>query len=460
MRLVRLLVAEENRDDVLDVLRERQIDFVVTAGSEESPGSSLVEFPVPTDGLGDVLDATRGAGLDDDYLVVLTAENASTPHTEELQDRHATDYDPLRLPELRSKARGLSLDWRSYAAMIFLSAIIAAAGLLIDSPAIVVGAMVIAPLVGPTLTATVGAVMGDRAMLVDSVRLQALGLAVGVAGATVFGVGVRAVGLVPSMLDVATIELIALRMSPGAFAVIVGFAAGAAAAFGLTTKGTGSLIGVMIAAALIPAAATVGIALAWGEYLIALGSTLLLVSTMAAINLAMYGVLRWLYRETETDPALLTDRTPTRAAFVTAALIVVAVGIVGIAAAQQATFQRAVTEDVEDVLDEPAYAELGVVSIRTQSGGPAPLSTPEAVTVTLSASNSSYPALPERLERRIEATTDGEVRVDVRFVTFQRSNASRMPSWEPAVIDDGHPSPRSAPDLSRPSSADPRSPVR
>ncbi|WP_079890831.1 DUF389 domain-containing protein [Halococcus agarilyticus] len=443
MRLVRLLVTEENRDDVLDVLRGKEIDFVVTAGSEESPGSSLVEFPVPTDGLGDVLDATRGVGLDDDYLVVLTAENASTPHTEKLQDRYATDYDPLRLPELRSKARGLSLDWLSYAAMIFLSAIIAAAGLLIDSPAIVVGAMVIAPLVGPVLTTTVGAVTGDRAMLVDSVRIQALGLVAGVVGAVVFSFSVKIAGLVPSMLDIATIELIALRMAPSAFAVIVGFAAGAAAAFGLTTKGTGSLIGVMIAAALIPAAATVGIALAWGEYLIALGSALLLVSTMAAINLAMYGVLWGLYRNTDSSPALLTDRTPTRAAFATAALIVIAVGIAGVAAAQQATFQRAVTEDVEDVLDEPAYAELGVVSIRTQHGGTAPLSTPEAVTVILSAPNSSYPGLSGRLERRIEATTGNDVRVDVRFVTFQRSNASQMPSPSPTAVDGEHSSPRS-----------------
>src|SRR5699024_490287 len=139
----------------------------------------------------------RGAGLDDDYIVVLSAENASTPHIEDLQDQYANDYDPLRLPELRSKARDQSQDPLSYAAMIFLSAIIAAAGLFVSSPAILIGSMVIAPLVGPVLTATVGAVTGDRPMLVDSIRIQALGLVSGIVGATLFSIVVKFAGLAP-----------------------------------------------------------------------------------------------------------------------------------------------------------------------------------------------------------------------------------------------------------------------
>jgi uncharacterized hydrophobic protein (TIGR00271 family) len=428
VRLVRLLVDEGELDAVAEVLDEKEVDFIVTGGSEASPDSAVVEFPVPADGLGDVLDAVRGTGIDEDYLVVLSAENAETPHTEALQDRYSTDYDPLRPPELRSKARALSQDPASYAAMIFLSATIAAAGLLIDSPAVVVGSMVIAPLVGPVLTATVGAVVGDRAMLVDSVRIQALGLLAGVAGAWAFSAAVRAVGLLPATLDVAAIELIALRMAPSAFAVIVGLTAGVAAAFGLTTKGTNSLVGVMIAAALIPAAATVGVALAWGEPLIALGSALLLVSTMAAIDLATYATLWALYRNHKFDPALLTDRTPTRVAFATVALIVVVAGIAGVAAAQQAFFQQAVAQEVESVLREPDYAAVEAVGIRTQYAGASPLSTPESVTVVLSAPNASYPDLPARLERRIERTTGDEVRVLVEFATFDRANGSRTPA--------------------------------
>jgi len=423
MRLVRALVTEESHDAIVDALREKDVDFVATEGSDGSAGASIIEFPVPVDGLGDVLDATREAGLDEEYVVILDAENAITPNSEDLWDRYATDYDPLRPPELRSKARSLSQDPTSYTAMIFLSAIIAATGLLVDSPAIMVGSMVIAPLVGPTLTAAVGGLTGDRAMVVDSVRIQALGLVAGVAGAFVLAAFMEVSGFMPTPLDVDGIELIGIRMAPGLPSVVVGMAAGAAAAFALTTKGESSLVGVMIAAALIPAAGVVGIAIVWGEPLIALGSAALLVSTMAAINLAMYVTLWLLYRSHEFDPALLDDRAPSRAGLATVALIVLAVGVAGLATYEQATFQHTVTGEVESVLDEPQYENLSVVSIRMQYGGTDPFTSPEAVAVTLTKNASaSYPALSSRLYDRIAAATDPSVTVTVRFTTYQRTS--------------------------------------
>lgn len=433
VRLVRLLTDEDNLEAIVDILTENDVDFIITPGDRDSPDSQVIEFPIPTDALGVILDEIREAGLDDDYIVVLSAENASTPSLEDLQDRYANDYDPLRLPELRSKARDQSQDPLSYAAMIFLSAIIAAAGLLVSSPAILIGSMVIAPLVGPVLTATVGAVAGDRPMLVDSIRIQAFGLGSGIVGATLFSIVVKFAGLAPSTLDIASLELIALRTAPTAFAIIVGAAAGAAAAFGLTTKGSNSLIGVMIAAALIPAAATVGIALAWGEYLIALGSGLLLVGTMAMINLAMVLVLWGLYREQETGELSFADRTPNWAAFVTAGLIVVAAAVTGVTISQQALFQRSVTEEVDTVLDNPAYAGVDAVSVQTGYAGVGAgvISSPQSATITVSASNSSYPELSRRLRDRIQARTGG-TQVTVRFKTFQQANrtmaASRISS--------------------------------
>ncbi|PSP73169.1 DUF389 domain-containing protein [Halobacteriales archaeon QS_3_64_16] len=423
MRLVRALLTERNRESVLEALREKDIDFVLTSGDEESADTSIVEFPVPADGLGDVLDSAREAGLDDEYVVIISAENAITPNTETLRDRYANDYDPLRPPELRSKARNQSQDPGSYAAMIFLSAVIAAIGLLVDSAAIMVGSMVIAPLVGPTLTAAVGGITGDRAMVVDSVRIQALGLVAAVLGATALAAFMNYSGFVPTPLDVDSIELIGVRMAPGLPSLLVGTAAGSAAAFGLTTKGSNSLVGVMIAAALIPAAAVVGIAIVWGEPLIALGGAALLVSTMAAINLSLYATLWVLYRSQEFDPALLGDRTTTRAGLVTVALIVLAVAIAGAGTYQQASFQHAVTGEVESVLDEPAYESLSVVSIRTQYGGTDPFRSPESVTVTLTKNaNASYPQLSNRLYQQVAAATDPSVTVSVRFVTYQRTS--------------------------------------
>jgi uncharacterized hydrophobic protein (TIGR00271 family) len=423
VRLIRLLADEEHLGEIFDILNDNDIDFIVTPGDEDSPDSKVIEFPIPTDGLGLILEKIREAGLDDDYIIVLNAENANTPHIEDLQDRYANDYDPLRLPELRSKARDQSQDPVSYAAMIFLSAIIAGAGLLVGSPAIVIGSMVIAPLVGPVLTATVGAVAGDRPMLIDSIRIQALGLIAGVIGAVLFGFVVKTIGIAPSSLDITSLQLISLRAAPTPFSIIVGAAAGAAAAFGLTTKGSNSLVGVMIAAALIPAAATVGIAIAWNEYLVALGSGLLLVSTMAVVNLAMVLVLWVLYRNHDSGELSFADRTPSRAAFIAAVLIVAAVATTGVAVSQQALFQQTVTQSVDTVLDDPAYSGVDSVSVQTEYAGigRSLTSSPKSATVTVSASNESYPNLSEQLRSQIQAES-GSTQVTVRFNTYQQTN--------------------------------------
>lgn len=423
MRLVRALVTDSNRDSIVETLREKEVDFVLTEGSNRSAGSSIVEFPVPADGLGDVLDATREAGLGEEYVVILSAENAITPHSETLWDRYADDYDPIRLPELRSKARNQSQDPASYAAMIFLSAVIAAVGLLVDSTAIMVGSMVIAPLVGPTLTAAVGGLTGDRAMVVDSICIQALGLLAGVAGALALSAFMKYSGYMPTPLDISAIGLISARMAPGLPSILVGAAAGSTAAFALTTKGTNTLVGVMIAAALMPAAAVVGIAIVWGEPLIALGAGALLVSTMAIVNLALYATLWILYRSREFDPALLGDQTTTRAGVLTVVLIVLGVVVAGVGTYQQATFEHAVTGEVEGVLDEPRYEGLSAVSIRTQYRGIDPFTRSETVTVTVvKNANGSYPRLSARIYEQIAAATGPDVTVSVRFRSLQRTS--------------------------------------
>jgi uncharacterized hydrophobic protein (TIGR00271 family) len=418
MNVIRLRVTHGNHEAIVDVLNERNVDFLTIPTDGDT---TVVEFPIPTDALGDVLGSIRETGLDDEYIVVLNAINASTPHTEELQNRYANDYDPLRLPELRSKARDFSSDPRSFGVMVFLSAAIAAIGLLVDSPAVMIGSMVIAPLIGPVLTATVGAITGDRTMVVHSLRMQALGLSAAIVGAFVMAFLIQVVGLVPPPLELSSVELIGLRMAPTPLSILVGFIAGIAATFGLTTKGTKSLVGVLIAAALVPAAAASGIGVAYGEPRIAVGSAALLVGTIAAVNLGMYATLRVLYRSQKLDSALLTDRTLSRAAVITVALVVIGAAVAGYAAVEQTSFQRTVGEETGAILEEPAYTDLGLVSTRYQYGGPLWLAGSPNVTVAVTRpANTSYPALPDRLTERIADATGRNVTVNVRFQSVGR----------------------------------------
>ena len=317
----------------------------------------------------------------------------------------------------------MSQDPTSFLAMIFLSAVIAVAGLLINSPAIVVGSMVIAPIVGPVLTATVGAAVGDRQMLLDSIWLQAVGLAVAVGGATLFAALVVISGFSPSTLDITTLDLIGVRLSPGLLAAVVGLAAGAAGAFGLTTKGPTSLIGVMIAAALIPTAATSGIAVVWGEPLVAIGSLLQLVLTMVLINLGSGFVLLAMGYRPEQSGWLFANAPRRRklAVVATAVFLLVVAGTVGGASAQQASIERTVTQEVDGLLSKPAYDEIESVTVDMEYAGTVvgvETDPPTATVVLTYSGEGEPPAVAAELASRIASGTNQQFILRVEYVEY------------------------------------------
>lgn len=424
MRLIQIRLPDEQLETATDVLDEEGVDYVRQRIWTNGDEKWLVELPVPTDAIGHLLGRLESEGVDvDQYTTVMSLESAMTPQTELLQERFADDFDPLTRPELRSKARDMSRDTRSFLAMIFLSSIIAVAGLLIESPAVVVGSMVIAPIVGPVLTASVGAVTADRKMLLHSVWIQAAGLTVAIVGAGAFSVGLQLAGFFPSTLDISSLDLIGVRIAPNFVTIAIGLSAGAAAAFGLTTEGPTSLIGVMIAAALIPAAATVGIGAAWNEYRIAVGSLVLLLLTMILINAGAFVVLRRFYN-LEQEEWLFSSRSFIgRLAVVgTALVLVVLVVLVGVASYQQIALERTINAETQDTFDEYDEAKLVTVRIQYSSG---PFGSPETITVLASrtADGSDPPMIADDLNRRVTEATDRNVDVRVRFQEYQRADS-------------------------------------
>ncbi len=410
MRQVQVVVPDERYDSIDALLEAEGIDVVrqrVWMGDEEL---WLLQFPVPTDAIGYVLGELEEAGLDPDrFTVIESVESASTAGMEGLRDRFAGDFDPLTPMELRSKVLDLSRDMRSYIAMILLSAVIATAGLLDGSPAVVVGSMVIAPIVGPVLTTAVGMTTGDRRMLADSVWYQAAGVAVAIAVAFTVGIVLQLGGFLPSTLDIASLDLVAVRVAPGILTAVVGLAAGAAAAYGLATKGPTALIGVMIAAALIPAAATVGIAAAWNHPRIAAGSLLLVLLTLLLINLGSTLVLWRVGYGSPVRGIGLPSRGPVAIGLV----LIVAVGLaftVG-AAYDQAAQERSITEEVDAVVSGAEHDAFELVTVRSAYQGEW-IDGPVSVTVHVSQTGpGDREALAADLEDRLGEDTQLRLQV-------------------------------------------------
>ncbi|PSG96463.1 TIGR00341 family protein [Thermoplasmatales archaeon SW_10_69_26] len=425
MRLLQFPAPDDQRDDLLGVLDDEDLAYTLSQGADEQAGTTLVTTAMPADAVEDVLDDLTEAGLDPDaFTASVDAEFVHFDQADEVQNRWSTTPNRIAPRTLRSKAKDLRLNSRSYVRMMVLSAIVATAGLLLRSPAVVVGSMVIAPIVSPMLTASVGAVRNDRDMLVHSLHLQALGLGLAIATAASTAWLVRTGDVVAGGLAVETMGLISLRISPSMLAVVVGLCAGAAGAFGLATKGQVTIVGVMIAAALIPTAAAAGIGLAWADPVVALGATLLLVLSLVTVNVGATAMLVYLdYRPDEVDDPILSFETAGQALTVTATLglTLLAVVAVGVLFVQQSGFERDVNRAVGDVLAEEAYDGLGVEALTVEYRTPLSADPPTVTVEIARGQGPDHPALAERLSEAIAERTGHDVRVQVTFVDYQRS---------------------------------------
>ncbi len=170
---------------------------------------------------------------------------------------------------------------RSWWTMLSLSVLIATFGILQDSTAVVIGAMLIAPLMTPILGAAGAVVNGRRRRLLSSLTLVLLGAGVSIFLA--FAVG----RWTPDLIQVETNSQIVSRVSPNLIDMGIALAAGAAGAFAsVNRRAAGSIAGVAIAVALVPPLGVVGLTLEIGEFGLAGGAFLLFLANFIAILLA------------------------------------------------------------------------------------------------------------------------------------------------------------------------------
>jgi uncharacterized hydrophobic protein (TIGR00341 family) len=424
MRLVHLLVPSEDLDTVTGVLDDEGVDCVVT-DERSREGAQIVEFPVPGGAVETVLDAIRDAGVDDGtYTVIANAETANTERFAELEERYvegSEEDDSVAHEEVRSKARSLLPDRRSYYVMTALSAIVATAGLLLDAAAVVIGSMAISPQVGAAITGSVGTVLGDRRMLTDGLRALVLGLLLAVVTATAAGWLLKSGLFFAPALDVSTVEQVGSRVSPGVLSLALGLCAGAAAAFGVATDLPLSLVGVAIAAAVVPAAAAVGIGVVWTLPTVALGAATLLVVNTASIVLAGTGTLWYLgYRPEGWTPGELRanlGRQGTVVLIVTTVVLLAFFVAPTVPMVEHVRVENTANGAVQDTLERPEYRELTLRSITTEFTGMGLSSSEREVSVVVERpADRNYPGLATDIGRTLERRTGTNVSVTIEFV--------------------------------------------
>jgi len=259
----------------------------------------------------------------------------------------ATDVNQMK--EIRQQIRQNASLSASYLLMNALATIVACYGLLADSTAVVIGAMVIAMLLGPIIGIALGLVDGDNQLLQQAFIAE-------IAGAVTVMTIAFAIGKLHP--DIPAGREILARTAPNILDLIIALAGGAAGAYAIASpRISAGLVGVAIATALVPPLSTGSILLARGEMSLAFGAFLLFLANFVAIQVASSVVL-WLlgYHQITT----VTRQSPTslliRNAFSGAVLIVLAV-ILGV------NFTQSVSKQLfETRIREVVASKLGVFS--------------------------------------------------------------------------------------------------
>jgi uncharacterized hydrophobic protein (TIGR00341 family) len=285
-RLIQIVVPSGKAD----LLRE-VIDRVegVNAWHDASDAVRMIAVQVPADRVDSVLDPIQSAlgSVEGFHAVVLPVEAALPRPPEPDEAAQANGEAATAQPEQPSShisREELYADLSEHAqitpvfvAMVILSTLVAAAGLSRDNPAIVIGAMVMAPLLGPNMALSLATTLGDGKLATRALRSNAFGFLLAAAVAVACGF----------LFDInADAREIASRTLVGPGDLLVALAAGVAGALAFTTGVPSSLVGVMVAVALLPPLVVCSMLLAEVRMGEALGALLLLMCNVISINLA------------------------------------------------------------------------------------------------------------------------------------------------------------------------------
>jgi uncharacterized hydrophobic protein (TIGR00341 family) len=276
--------AEEPRfTDLLDGVKDGSL--VACWQEERTNGTIVLKALFRTEGTPKFLSRVEEAFSDrPDFRYVLIPAVATFPRPERKEDEEKEAEEETRgtgsrlhREELYASISGMTEGAVPFTALTFLSTIVAAVGLIDDSPAVVVGAMMIAPLLGPNIGLSFAITLADLKLGAASLRMNVLGLAVALA--------VSLVGGLTLSID-PTVREIAQRTGVGLGDIGLALASGAAGALSLTRGLPSLLVGVMVAVALLPPLVTLGLTLGAGLFVEARGAFLLVLTNIICVNLA------------------------------------------------------------------------------------------------------------------------------------------------------------------------------
>ncbi|TVQ04855.1 MAG: TIGR00341 family protein [Balneolaceae bacterium] len=294
LRLIKI-IPPVDRSDFESFLKDE--DYIDSWIDKMEDGKSIINILADVEMTEKILqDFDAAFSNRDDYRILLMPVAATVPSVPAEEEKKEDEHDLIHQDENKSKRvkrisreelyedikEVVDFSW-VYLLLIALSCIVAANGLIRNSPAMVIGAMVIAPILGPNVGLALATTLGDRALMKRSLKSIMYGFSLGMILSILMG---SIFEINPEVYEISS------RTTVSFADIALGLAAGVAGCLSFTRGISAAVIGVMVAVALLPPMVATGLLIGNGMYDLAIGAGLLTVTYIICVNLA--GVLTFL----------------------------------------------------------------------------------------------------------------------------------------------------------------------
>jgi uncharacterized hydrophobic protein (TIGR00271 family) len=292
---VRLVSAPDQTESLVGLLTADSgvTNLVVLPGMARRPDGDAVQFDVQSQSANSVFRRLEAFGLDGGAVGVRQVDATLGEETTPASKHFFVQRDVAPVWDIvEAKIRSDAVYAPSFYILLIIAGLIGAVGILTNSQILVVGAMV----VGPEYNAIMGVALGLDQRRKRPVMRGALALLAGFSAAIVitllFGLIIRWSGRTPRLYLAGVRPVSALIDSPNLFSLVVAVLAGIVGVVSLTEARAGALIGVFISVTTIPAAADLGLSLAYSSWGQARGSAFQLVLNVTVLMVVGALVLR------------------------------------------------------------------------------------------------------------------------------------------------------------------------
>ncbi len=285
LRLLEVYHSYDKRRNIKKLLKD--IEIIDLRQEKKSKKELLSRILIPAEKTDTVIDILKKKFSDsDNFRIIILPVEASVPRPEvekeekiEKKEKHEKEH--ISIEEIYDDVCGdVSSFSKIYFVMIILAAVVASIGILYNNVAVVIGSMVIAPLLRPSMALSLGITLADSKLIKNATFFSFLGFLIAFIVGLIFGLLFQVVPGSPEILSRTEVNLMF---------VLLAFSSGIAGSLSVTRGLSEALVGVMTAVALLPPIVTSGLLLGAKYFNESIGAILLFLVNLVCINLA--GVL-------------------------------------------------------------------------------------------------------------------------------------------------------------------------